>query len=459
MKKTLFLLLFAWSSLNICAQIAGDWHGVLDVKGTKLTIVFHFNSENGVYKGTMDSPDQSANGIPLTSIAFKDSTVNIQIASAMAEYEGKWDGKLIKGNFKQIGMSFPLNLEGGALKRNRPQEPSAPYPYEVEEVTFQNKKDSISLAGTLTLPKGKGQFPSMIMITGSGPENRDEEIYDHKPFWIIADYLTRKGIAVLRYDDRGFGKSGGAFKGATTSDFAVDVEAAVSYLKSRKDINKNKIGLIGHSEGGIIASMVASANKKIAFIVLLAGPGVTGEKIMVQQVADLCADSAAREKVKPILNIYTQSADILRQYPGESARQQLQKLYNDNQTGICNNLNLTKEQVNMYVNSMTEQFMSPWFRNFLFLDPADYLVKVHCPVLALNGALDKQVRAEENLNGIKKALQKGGNKSVETIAIPGMNHLFQECKTGQLTEYAAIEQTFSPKALELIGEFIASVTK
>ena len=460
--RTLFLFLLVWNSLSVCAQeIAGDWNGVLEVRGTKLTLVFHFNCNNGLYTGTMDSPDQSAKGIPITSVTFKDSLLNVTLTPLQAEYSGKWDGKSLKGTFKQMGMSFPLDLEKGALKRNRPQEPKAPFPYNVEDVTFLNAKDGISLAGTLTFPKGKvnSKYPAVVMITGSGAENRDEEIFDHKPFWIIADYLTRKGIAVLRFDDRGFGKSGGVYKGATSADFAKDVEAAVAYLRTRKDINKKKIGLMGHSEGGIIAPMVASTDKKIAFIVLLAGPGISGEKILIQQGGDLLGESYSEEAKQSLAKIHKGSADILRQFPGESARSQLQKFYKEKEQDICSILKFDTKQGDIFINSMINHFMDPWFRSFLLTNPADYLVKVKCPVLALNGTKDRQVRAEENLDGIMRALNKGGNRNVETTSIYPLNHLFQECKTGMPAEYGAIEETFSPKALDKIWEWYSRKIK
>jgi len=460
MRKGIYLFLFIFCSLGISAQdIVGNWNGALNVQGTKLHLVFHFKNDNGVYKGTLDSPDQSVKGIPLTSVSFKDSLVNAQITSMMIDYSGKWDGKAIKGTFKQAGLTLPLDLEAGEIVVNRPQEPKAPYPYEAEEVTFKNTKAGITFAGTLTYPKEKGKYPAVVLITGSGPENRDEEIFGHKPFLVIADYLTRHGIAVLRFDDRGTGKSGGVFQGATTIDFSTDVQAAVNYLESRTDINKKKIGLIGHSEGGIIAPIVASADKNISFIVLLAGPGVTGDKIIIQQSKDLAGDSFPEADKEKMVKVPADCFKILSQYPGESARAELEKYLKDNKDSVFAYQKVPAEHQQNYINGMIKQFMDPWFRYFLSLDPVTYLSKVHCPVLALNGTKDRQVKADINLPAINKALQKAGNKNFHTTSVEGVNHMFQECKTGMSSEYATIEQTFSPKALELIGEFITGVTK
>ena len=460
MRKGIISFLFIFCSLGAFAQdIVGDWNGALSVQGTKLHLVFHFKNDNGSYKGTLDSPDQSAKGIPLSSVSFKDSLVNAQITSMMIDYSGKWDGKTIKGTFKQAGMTLPLDLEAGEIVVNRPQEPKAPFPYKAEEVTFKNDKAGITFAGTLTYPKEKGTYPAVVLITGSGPQNRDEELFGHKSFLVIADYLTRHSIAVLRFDDRGTGKSGGAFQGATTTDFATDVQAAVNYLQGRTEINKKKIGLVGHSEGGIIAPIVASSDKNISFIVLLAGPGVSGDKIIIQQTKDLAGDSMPEAEKEKLVKVPADCFKILSQYPGESARAELEKYFKDNKDSVFAYQKVPVDHQQDYVNGMIKQFMDPWSRCFLSLDPVKYLTKVHCPVLALNGTKDRQVNADINLTEIRKALKIAGNKNFQTMSIIGLNHMFQECKTGMTTEYASIEQTFSPQALELIGKFISDVTK
>jgi hypothetical protein len=267
--------------LTVCSafgqDVTGQWNGILKVQGTSLRIVFNVTKTENGFSSTMDSPDQGAKDIPVTTTSFVNSKLKLEITNVLIEYNGELKENLITGTFRQGGQEFPMNLSKEKIEKQtviRPQEPKKPYSYYTEEVTFQNNKENITLAGTLTLPKKEGNYPVVILITGSGPQNRDEELMGHKPFLIISDYFTKNGIAVLRYDDRGVAQSGGNFKTATSLDFASDVESAITYLKTRKEINKNKIGLVGHSEGGIIAPIVASKSKDVNFIVLLAGTGI-----------------------------------------------------------------------------------------------------------------------------------------------------------------------------------------
>ena len=264
-----------------------------------MRVVFNIVKTDKGYSSTMDSPDQGAKGIPVTFTNFENSVLKIEISNAKIEYTGTLDKENnFIGNFKQGGQSFPMNLSKEKVEKEkfvRPQEPTKPYPYYSEDVIFENKKDKITLAGTLTLPTKEGNYPVVVLITGSGPQNRDEELLGHKPFLVLADYLTKNGIAVLRFDDRGIGESQGDFKTATSLDFASDVESAVNYLQTRKEINKKKIGLIGHSEGGIIAPMVAAKSKDIDFIVLLAGTGIPGGELMLLQKELIERASGANE--------------------------------------------------------------------------------------------------------------------------------------------------------------------
>jgi hypothetical protein len=273
MKAILALLMMLTTTLFVNAQdITGQWNGVLQVQGMQLRVVFNVSKTDNGYSSTMDSPDQGAKGIPVTNTSFENAKVRFEVANARIEYLGELKENKIVGTFKQGGQA-----------QKRPQEPTKPYPYYSEDVTFQNTKAGIALSGTLTLPKKEGVFPVAILISGSGPQNRDEELLGHKPFLVISHYLTRNGIGVLRYDDRGVAQSTGDFKTATSADFATDVESAMAYLKTRKEIHKRKIGLIGHSEGGIIAPMVASKNKDVSFMVLLAGTGIRGDKLLLLQ--------------------------------------------------------------------------------------------------------------------------------------------------------------------------------
>lgn len=465
--KTLLLVLIAFlTSLSLTAQnITGEWNGALKVQGTQLRLVFTITKTDTGISATMDSPDQGAKGIPTTTTTFENSILRITIANAKIEYEGTLgNDNIIVGTFKQGGQSFPMNLSKEVIEKEklvRPQEPIKPYSYYAEDITFENKKAGIRLAGTLTLPQKEGVFPVVILISGSGPQNRDEELLGHKPFLVLADYLTKNGIAVLRYDDRGIASSKGDFKTATTADFATDVEACIAYLKTRKEINKKKIGLIGHSEGGIIAPMVANKSADVAFIVLLAGTGIQGDKLLLLQQKligkvsgvsdeDLLKSELTNRKVFDIVN-QSNSLEQLKTDLTNYLKQTLKDDPNAEKPEGMSDDDLVKLQVN--------QIANPWMHYFIKYDPAPTLEKVKCPVLALNGEKDLQVPPKENLEAIKKALAKGGNKKVTTKELPNLNHLFQECKTGSPNEYATIEQTFSPTALTEILKWIQVQTK
>lgn len=465
--KTLLLVLIAFlTSLSLTAQnITGEWNGALKVQGTQLRLVFTITKTDTGISATMDSPDQGAKGIPTTTTTFENSILRITIANAKIEYEGTLgNDNIIVGTFKQGGQSFPMNLSKEVIEKEklvRPQEPIKPYSYYAEDITFENKKAGIRLAGTLTLPQKEGVFPVVILISGSGPQNRDEELLGHKPFLVLADYLTKNGIAVLRYDDRGIASSKGDFKTATTADFATDVEACIAYLKTRKEINKKKIGLIGHSEGGIIAPMVANKSADVAFIVLLAGTGIQGDKLLLLQQKligkvsgvsdeDLLKSELTNRKVFDIVN-QSNSLEQLKTDLTNYLKQTLKDDPNAEKPEGMSDDDLMKLQVN--------QIANPWMHYFIKYDPAPTLEKVKSPVLALNGEKDLQVPPKENLEAIKKALAKGGNKKVTTKELRNLNHLFQECKTGSPNEYATIEQTFSPTALTEILKWIQVQTK
>ena len=461
---SILLITFLISITATAQDITGKWNGALKVQGTQLRLVFNVTkSENGL-TSTMDSPDQGANGIPVTKTTFENSKIKFEVANARIEYDGELNGDEITGTFKQGGQVFPMNLSRKAIEKEvvkRPQEPSKPYSYYSEDVTFQNPKANISLAGTLTLPEKEGVFPVVVLITGSGPQNRDEELVGHKPFLVISDYLTKNGIAVLRYDDRGVAESKGDFKTATTADFATDVESAITYLKTRKEINKKQIGLVGHSEGGLIAPMVASKSKDVSFIVLLAGTGIQGDKLLLLQQeliakANGASESDIKKSVQANANLFKM---VLQSNDNQKLKADLTNkineiVKNDNSSEIPKGM--TKDQ---YIALQVDQITSPWMEYFMKYNPVPALEKVKCAVLAVNGEKDLQVPPKENLIAIKNALAKGGNKNVTTIEFPNLNHLFQECKTGSPNEYASIEQTFSPRALAEITQWIKSQTK
>ena len=445
-------------------DITGQWNGVLKVQGTQLRIVFNITKTGNVYSSTMDSPDQGAKGIPVTTTTFENTKLKLEIANFKIEYNGDFADNTFTGTFKQSGMEFPLILTRDSVEEKpliRPQEPVKPYPYYSEDVTFQNQKANVTLAGTLTLPSKEGKFPVVILITGSGPQNRDEELLGHKPFLVISDYLTKNGIAVLRYDDRGTGQSTGDFKTATSVDFASDVESAIEYLKTRQEIDKKKIGLMGHSEGGLIAPMLASRSGDVDFIVLLAGPGLRGDKILLlQQELIARASGTPESEILKSKEINTKAFEIvLNSKDEQSLKAGLTKYITET---LKNNPGDDKPQgmsnddfIALQVNRVT----SPWMQYFIKYDPAPALEKVKCPVLAVNGAKDLQVPPKEDLSAINDALKKGGNKKVTTIEFPNLNHLFQECNTGLPSEYSSIEQTFSPAALDQITKWIQQQVK
>lgn len=458
MKKTSLLLFLLASILYSQAQnITGTWYGRLTQ--FDLRLVFHISEKDGSYRTVFDSPDQSSTNIPTGSTTFDGTLLTIEIPKLNAQYRGDYAGEEIKGTFTQNGASFPLVLSRRETIRKRPQEPKPPFPYYSEDLTFENPKAGITLAGTLTLPQKEGKFPAVVLITGSGAQDRNEEIVGHKPFWVIADYLTRRGIAVLRFDDRGTAQSGGQFRGATSEDFATDVQAAVNYLRTRKEIRSHHIGLIGHSEGGLIASLVAANDPGIAFVVSLAGVGVKGSELLVaQSVSTNRIMGASEEEIKIVETTQREAAYIVTHYPHEKIGNKLDSLYTRFFDITPSTRSLAPEERKQFVHQAVNAVMNPAMLYLISHDPEPVLAKVKCPVLALNGEKDIQVSARENLEAIRDALQKGGNRQVKTVSFPGLNHLFQECKTGAMSEYAEIEQTFSPEVLKVMDDWIKEQT-
>ena len=351
-------------------------------------------------------------------------------------------------------VAWYIYLDKSTLKR--PQTPAKPYPYYSEEVRFRNDSANVTLAGTLTLPSKEGSYPVVILISGSGPQNRDEEILQHKPFLVLADHLTRNGIGVLRYDDRGTGESTGDFKISTSLDFSKDAESAVQFLKTRQDIDTTKIGLAGHSEGGLIAPMVAARSRDIAFVVLMAGPGMELKKALLLQDGLIAkAYGMSDANVKKLVGINEKAYDLVIQSTDlQKLKTDMTRFVNDHISEIPDKLiteQMTREQ---FAAARIEGLSSPWTQFMLKYDPGKTLEKVKCPVLAINGEKDMQVVPDENLAAISLALKKGGNSNVTIKKIPDLNHLFQECATGSPKEYQEIEQTFSPVALNEISRWI-----
>ena len=431
------------------SEIDGTWMGTLDTGAIKLRVVFHIvNTEDGL-TATMDSPDQGAMGLPVTSVTRNGTSLKMAAKGIGGVFEGKIADGLssIDGTWMQGGGSFPLALkrvkDQSELERKRPQNPTKPYPYREEEVSYGNEVQNVKLAATLTIPPGEGPFPGVVLITGSGPQDRDESLMGHKPFLILSDYLTRKGIAVLRADDRGTGKSTGNFADATTADFATDTEAGVAYLKTRSEVDPHRIGLIGHSEGGIIAPMVAARDPDVAFIVMMAGSGVPGDEILVAQLQAI--EEASGKSHEEATKDAAKEREILTLVETEKDEAVLAKELKDKMAGEVSQAQIGAE---------IKAFTSPWFRYFMTYDPAAALRKVTCPVLAINGEKDTQVPPKQNLPAIRKALEQAGNKHFEVEELSGMNHLFQTARTGAPSEYAEIEETMSPVALDKMASWI-----
>jgi pimeloyl-ACP methyl ester carboxylesterase len=472
--RTLFLVTVIFSALVSFISAQEDqkkeeiqftnlWEGKLKISTAALRIVLKtFNNPDGTPGAYLVSPDQGANNIPVTMITITEDSLKFAVQPIGAFYSGRInkDSALVRGIFKQGALTLPLLF----TEVKRPQEPKKPYPYNDEEVTFENKSANITLAGSLTYPEGEGKYPAVVLITGSGPQDRDETLaggINHKPFLVLSDYLTRNGIAVLRYDDRGIGKSKGNFAVSTTEDFATDAQAAVEYLKTRKEIDPKKIGIAGHSEGGLIAPMVAVNSSDVSYIVLLAGPGLPGKDILLLQAKLISkAEGEKTEMIDKSSQLNEKIYDaVLSEENNTVAEKKIRALYDD----FYNSLNAEEKKDadsrKQIIEQGIKQLTKPWFRFFMKFDPRPTLENVTVPVLALNGEKDLQVPPKKNLVEIEKALKTGGNKNFKIVELPNLNHLFQTAKTGALTEYGTIEETFSPDALKIIKDWILEVTK
>jgi pimeloyl-ACP methyl ester carboxylesterase len=443
-------------------QVAGSWLGALDLGSASLRLVFNLSlTEEDSFEATMDSPDQGRRGIPMGKVSLEGDSLKIEAPMIQGFYAGKFTSATsIQGEWNQPGGTFVLNMEklAGPFVLNRPQEPRPPFPYKVEEVSFNQIAQGFTLTGTLTLPEGQGPFPAVVMVTGSGSQNRNEEIFGHKPFWVIADRLTRSGIAVLRYDDRGVGASGGKASGSTTADLALDARSAVEYLLTRSEIDKSGLGIIGHSEGGMIAFMLASEYDDISFLVSLAGPGVDGKTILLEQSEYISRLSGVSESIMKDNRIVMDKVydfmitnDTHRTW-GEEVIEFTSSYYSSKGEGLYSEADIEQAKNNLLASIPESSYA--WMRYFVMYDPASDFASIDCPVLALNGAKDCQVLAEKNINAIKKGIQASGNKQLTAMILPGLNHLFQNCETGLPSEYNIIEETFDPDALELMNKWI-----
>lgn len=435
----------------------GHWEGALDVGGTEITFMIDLKYEKDEWSGTIDIPVQGAKGLSLSGIGIEGT----EIEFALANVPGNpvWRGTLsegkITGTLSQSGMTIPFYLGREAVAGpSRPQEPKPPFPYREEEVSYSSGE--VMLAGTLTLPPENGLFPAVLLITGSGAQDRNELIFGHKPFLLIADFLTRAGIAVLRVDDRGVGGSTLGSSPATTADLVQDVLRGVRLLREHPGIDPEKVGLIGHSEGGLIAPMAAAESNEVVFIVMLAGTGVPGMEILLEQTMLITkAAGATQEQLEAqweaqrhALSLVAAGADSV------EIREAVANLIAIQQARQPEGGRLEGETLDDVITGETRKVLQPWFRYFLTLDPRTALRSVKVPVLALNGELDLQVPPYQNLPEIEKALKEAGNTDVTIREFPGLNHLFQTTTTGSPAEYAGIEETMSPEVLETIRDWI-----
>lgn len=457
-------LVFLSSGTHAQSPIVGHWDGAISIMGGELKIAVDIKSEGDSLTATIDIPQQNAIGLPLKNVSYDPPKAHFELPAGpgLAVFDGEMKDDSITGDFLQAGAQGKFYLTRGVSQRE-PVKPEPPIPYKQEEVKIEN--DSITLAGTLTLPDTKQPVPAVILITGSGAQNRDEEIFGFKPFRLIADYLTRSGIAVLRCDDRGMGGSSGSLENVTGKDLAEDVEAQVKYLRSRQEIDRKKIGLVGHSEGGIIAPLVANRLKDIAFSVLIATPAVPGDKIILKQIELLArAGGAAEDEIKVAIERQQQVYTVIRTNQGwdelktalqKDAKQSLDKLTEEQRKAIKD----PDELIRIGVDAQMKAVKSPWFKYFIDFDPAKQLEKIKCPVFAVFGELDMQVPPDLNEEPMEKALKESGNKDYTIHIVPKANHLFQEAITGNPSEYSTLKKEFVPGFLEMMTEWMLKRVK
>ena len=428
MKRILILIGMLLSAAVFAGAQTGTWSGRLEVQGTRLSIVFHLEGD----KPTADSPDQGVTGLPVEVERSGAGKIIILMPSLAARFEGQWLINKIVGTFTQMGMSLPLTLTPGENKPKRPQTPAGPFPYATEEVSFTN--GDVVLNGTLALPEGVSrETPVLIMVTGSGQQNRDEELFEHKPFAVIADALAKAGVATLRYDDRGYGDPSANPMAWTTDDFKNDALAGMELLRKRFD----KVGVLGHSEGGTIAMMIAAENKA-DFVVSLAGMAVSGAETLVEQNRLALAGLGFGDET---VDSYCKLVETAFKAIVDGDMMPDPSVYD-----------LPESLVRNY-HAVAAQIQMPYFTRFLSLDMRPLLGDIDCPVLALNGTKDNQVDHTSNLEAIRKGLKANPKNVVGSL--DGLNHLFQHCKTGDVAEYRTIEETFAPEALEKIVQWMS----
>lgn len=462
MNKTilsLFILFFSFSLAQENEAILGKWNGSLNVQGMKLPLILKINSNEGELDASLDSPSQNAYGIPITYISFVEDSLHFKVEAANISYKGLLKEKEIEGTFKQGMFSTELKLTRNKEKtevEKKVQEPSKPYPYDEEEVVFENKVENFKLAGTLTTPRGEGPFPAIIMISGSGAQDRNSEILGHKPFLVVADYLTRKGMAVLRYDDRGTAASEGDFEEATSEDFKQDAIAAIEYLKTRPEIDTTKIGVFGHSEGGMIAPMISS-HPDVNFLVLIAPPVAPIDQLLLLQ-QELIGELSGMSPSELTLNrnINKSLYELIKNTEDEELPKMFTAFWKETLEAypqLAKSQGLSEE---VFISYQEEAYLNPWMLYFLRFDPKQNLHDTKIPVLGLFGEKDMQVSAKQNEPLLKEYIAKN-NASNRIKTLKDLNHLMQLAETGSPSEYAENKDTFSEKALKEILTWLQDI--
>lgn len=442
----------------------GNWQGELLVGLSKIAVVVKIKAKaGGQWVASLDSPSQFVSDIAIDSLSFQDGLLHFGIQKMALSFDGKFDPATatFEGQFRQGGAALPLTLRPvqAVPKIARPQNPVPPYPYQEREITLPTR-DGFQLAGTLTLPPGQGKWPAVILVSGSGPQDRDETIMGHKPFLILADHLTRLGIAVLRLDDRGVGQSTGDFGKAVTEDFADDILQGFWFLRTCAEIDPDRIGLVGHSEGGLVSSLVAQRESKVAFLVLWGSPAVPGEEILFLQMrgAGQAKGITAEEIEAMVVKQKAVYAVIKGEPDNAKAKAKIYEIYGVGAAASAELGDRDRKALETTLGQEVGNLLSPWFRHFLVLDPAVSLRSVRCPVLAVTGEKDIQVPAVPNLQKIEELLG-SPKQQVRTVRLPGLNHLLQTCSTGLPEEYGKIEETIAPAALQTISQWILQVSK
>ena len=468
MRYSLLVLFGICSAVLFGQSLSGNWYGTLDAMGQKLPLVLHLTDSAGIWKGTLDSPKQKANDIQMSTVTVNGKKLRFTINKLQASYEGELnDSMVICGNFKQGTFNAELRFnqqEIPQLETKKLQDPKEPIPYVQDEVTIYNPTGDFNLSGTLTHPEQEKliKTPCVILITGSGPQDRNEEILGHRPFLVLADRLTRSGYGVLRMDDRGTAQSEGVFNGATSKDFATDIESAIAFVKTLSYIDTQKIILMGHSEGGIIANMVAAKHPEVYGVISLAGPGVLGSTLLTEQqlliAKSIGATANELKELKtfslefyPLLTLDSidqvrkNAADFLKQFIKKGKNKELKKS--------------SKEEQEEWIKLNLDAYVNPWMLYFLNYNPMVDLKKINCHYLALNGTTDLQVPAQMNLEAIASYCNPRAGKIKEIKALNGLNHLFQPSATGSPNEYGSNEITFDNTAIQEILNFLDRITQ